>query len=96
MVRDTVATQQRLHEHAAVTKGNVNVRDEVGRPEGTERGGVRWELLRSLCCQATGENATGLAEGVGFEPTEGRKPLGGFQDRCFRPLSHPSELCRRA
>jgi hypothetical protein len=30
-----------------------------------------------------------MAEGVGFEPTEG-VTLNGFQDRRFRPLSHPS------
>ena len=33
-----------------------------------------------------------MAEGVGFEPTEG-VTLNGFQDRRFRPLSHPS-ICR--
>src|ERR1700724_3590853 len=31
-----------------------------------------------------------LAEGVGFEPTRKRKPPGGFQDRCLKPLGHPS------
>jgi hypothetical protein len=31
-----------------------------------------------------------LAEGVGFEPTRERKPPGGFQDRCLKPLGHPS------
>src|SRR5215469_11216961 len=32
-----------------------------------------------------------LAEGVGFEPTRERKPPGGFQDRCLKPLGHPSK-----
>ena len=32
----------------------------------------------------------GLAEGVGFEPTREREPPGGFQDRCLKPLGHPS------
>jgi hypothetical protein len=31
-----------------------------------------------------------LAEGVGFEPTREREPPGGFQDRCLKPLGHPS------
>ena len=33
-----------------------------------------------------------LAEGVGVEPTRERKPPGGFQDRCLKPLGHPSLL----
>ena len=33
----------------------------------------------------------GLAEGVRFELTRERKPPGGFQDRCLKPLGHPSE-----
>ena len=32
-----------------------------------------------------------LAEGVGFEPTKEREPPGGFQDRCLKPLGHPSK-----
>ena len=40
-----------------------------------------------------GKNAeklrTALAEGQGFEPWE-VCCFAGFQDRCFRPLSHPS------
>ena len=32
-----------------------------------------------------------LAEGVGFEPTREREPPGGFQDRCLKPLGHPSK-----
>jgi hypothetical protein len=32
-----------------------------------------------------------LAEGVGFEPTRERKPSAGFQDRCLKPLGHPSK-----
>ena len=32
-----------------------------------------------------------VAEGVGFEPTE-VFTFAGFQDQCFRPLSHPSSL----
>ena len=32
-----------------------------------------------------------LAEGVGFEPTREREPPGGFQDRCLKPLGHPSD-----
>jgi hypothetical protein len=35
-----------------------------------------------------------LAEGVGFEPTRERKPPGGFQDRCLKPLGHPSRVCQ--
>jgi hypothetical protein len=31
------------------------------------------------------------AEGVGFEPTRVVSPA-GFQDRCLRPLGHPSVL----
>ncbi len=30
-----------------------------------------------------------MAEGVGFEPTVGVNH-GGFQDRCLKPLGHPS------
>jgi hypothetical protein len=36
-----------------------------------------------------------MAEGVGFEPTRERKPPGGFQDRCLKPLGHPSLLIRQ-
>src|SRR5438874_13306346 len=32
-----------------------------------------------------------LAEGVGFEPTREREPPAGFQDRCLKPLGHPSK-----
>lgn len=36
-----------------------------------------------------------VAEGVGFEPTDG-VTVCGFQDRCLRPLGHPSgEATRR-
>jgi hypothetical protein len=31
-----------------------------------------------------------VAEGVGFEPTRELAPPGGFQDRCLKPLGHPS------
>ncbi len=31
------------------------------------------------------------ADGEGFEPTVGR-PYSGFQDRCIKPLCHPSGL----
>ena len=31
-----------------------------------------------------------MAERLGFEPRKER-PLAGFQDRCFQPLSHLSE-----
>ena len=34
--------------------------------------------------------AVSLAEGVGFEPTREREPPAGFQDRCLKPLGHPS------
>jgi hypothetical protein len=27
---------------------------------------------------------------VGFEPTEALSSFGGFQDRCLKPLGHPS------
>ena len=42
-------------------------------------------------CRRTSANIE-LAEGVGFEPTRERKPPGGFQDRCLKPLGHPSKL----
>jgi hypothetical protein len=32
-----------------------------------------------------------LAEGVGFEPTRDLATPGGFQDRCLKPLGHPSK-----
>ena len=32
-----------------------------------------------------------MAEGVGFEPTD--LPVCGFQDRCLKPLGHPSTSC---
>ena len=35
-----------------------------------------------------------VAEGVGFEPTE-VFTFAGFQDQCFRPLSHPSGLLKQ-
>jgi hypothetical protein len=35
-----------------------------------------------------------MAEGVGFEPTRERKPPAGFQDRCLKPLGHPSNSAR--
>ena len=31
-----------------------------------------------------------VAEGVGFEPTRDLATPGGFQDRCLKPLGHPS------
>ena len=31
-----------------------------------------------------------VAEGVGFEPTKDGTALAGFQDRCIKPLCHPS------
>ena len=31
-----------------------------------------------------------VAEGVGFEPMREREPPAGFQDRCLKPLGHPS------
>src|SRR5215469_4255205 len=33
-----------------------------------------------------------MAEGVGFEPTRDLATPGGFQDRCLKPLGHPSKL----
>jgi hypothetical protein len=33
-----------------------------------------------------------MAEGVRFELTRGAKPPAGFQDRCLKPLGHPSIL----
>ena len=33
-----------------------------------------------------------MADGVGFEPTEALSNLGGFQDRCIKPLCHPSTV----
>ena len=33
-----------------------------------------------------------VAEGEGFEPPREREPPGGFQDRCLKPLGHPSKL----
>ena len=35
-----------------------------------------------------------MAEGVGFEPTEACD-LSGFQDRCNKPLYHPSKFSSR-
>ena len=35
-------------------------------------------------------NSPFLAEGVGFEPTRDLATPGGFQDRCLKPLGHPS------
>jgi hypothetical protein len=35
-----------------------------------------------------------MAEGVRFELTRGRKPPAGFQDRCLKPLGHPSIAMR--
>jgi hypothetical protein len=32
-----------------------------------------------------------MAEGVGFEPTRELAPPAGFQDRCLKPLGHPSK-----
>ena len=42
---------------------------------------------RSGCCSRARRR---LVEGVGFEPTREREPPGGFQDRCLKPLGHPS------
>ena len=33
-----------------------------------------------------------MAEGVRFELTRGREPPAGFQDRCLKPLGHPSDV----
>ena len=38
--------------------------------------------------------ASGLAEGVGFEPTVPGKGYNGFRDRPVRPLRHPSAFAR--
>ncbi len=35
-----------------------------------------------------------MAEGEGFEPPVPLARDNGFQNRRFRPLSHPSALCR--
>src|ERR1051326_2694593 len=43
-----------------------------------------------LCPERKGKD--GLAEGVGFEPTRALASPGAFQDRCLKPLGHPSEL----
>jgi site-specific DNA recombinase len=37
-----------------------------------------------------GSKELDMAEGVGFEPTVRRSTDSGFQDRCIRPLCHPS------
>ena len=37
-----------------------------------------------------------LAEGVRFELTRGREPPAGFQDRCLKPLGHPSKLMNQS
>src|SRR5207344_2260748 len=48
--------------------------------------------LAGGCLQPLGHlSTTGLAEGVGFEPTE--LSLSGFQDRRLKPLGHPSVPC---
>src|SRR5262245_13746874 len=50
---------------------------------------IQWisgeQMPRSL-----GQVNVQMAEGVGFEPTREREPPGGFQDRCLKPLGHPS------
>src|SRR5258708_1505685 len=48
-------------------------------------------LRYNLSPMCPGWTSFGLAEGVGFEPTRERKPPGGFQDRCLKPLGHPSK-----
>src|SRR4029453_19417986 len=57
--------------------------DRVGLPRGlaTPSGLVIYSVVRS---------ASSLAEEEGFEPPE--LALGGFQDRCLRPLGHSSGL----
>ena len=37
-----------------------------------------------------------MAEGVGFEPTRRAVPSAGFQDRCLKPLGHPSNAVKSA
>jgi hypothetical protein len=50
------------------------------------------ERLKFIARLMDGEK---MAEGVGFEPTREREPPGGFQDRCLKPLGHPSRRSRR-
>ena len=50
---------------------------------------IQWisgeQMPRSL-----GQVNVQMAEGVGFEPTREREPPADFQDRCLKPLGHPS------
>ena len=63
--------------------------------------GSKTNLLQMLTAAAGVNPATAgvpsfgpkVAEGVGFEPTREREPPAGFQDRCLKPLGHPSS-CR--
>src|SRR5436190_10434041 len=48
-----------------------------------------------LLPMSPGWTSTVLAEGVGFEPTREHEPPGGFQDRCLKPLGHPSRKSQR-
>ena len=60
--------------------------------------GSKTNLLQMLTAAAGVNPATAgvpsfgpkVAEGVGFEPTREREPPAGFQDRCLKPLGHPS------
>src|SRR4051794_1421378 len=62
---------------------------ERGRTCTDEKCGLSAGNLGLFARWRTGANSI-LAEGVGFEPTRERKPPGGFQDRCLKPLGHPS------
>ena len=52
--------------------------------------GLNTEIFRLMANSSEGLRMSAVAEGVGFEPTRERKPPGGFQDRCLKPLGHPS------
>src|SRR5215472_16994579 len=63
----------------------------------TGMSGIGWErfcLETSDIASILASSGTGweqrLAEGVGFEPTRDLATPGGFQDRCLKPLGHPS------
>ncbi len=51
---------------------------------------LRWVAGRGGPRPDQADAPSGLAEGVGFEPT--RLSPDGFQDRCLQPLGHPSRM----
>lgn len=54
--------------------------------------GQRATSVLELPAPARSPGTQEMAEGEGFEPPEPREGFIGFQDRCLRPLGHPSAL----